>query len=337
MQYNNTTMTNTVKLVALLMHAASAHKETDMKEGLRMTIDEMREKKRELGLSNEMISKASGVPLGTVQKIFSGLTRSPRKFTIQAIEKALAQEEGAKAAELPDRAADSRQPMYIRNMSENRQSVKTAGNKYKVEEQQSDPAVLREPSAAYNAAPQDSRYTIDDYYSISEDRRIELIDGVIYDMAAPSAIHQQILGDLYILFRECSDQHGMPCEVFLSPFDVRLDKDNYTMVQPDLLVICGEYDVEHGIRFEGAPDLVIEILSPSTRSKDQLLKLVKYENAGVREYWIVDPKYRTVTVHCFREEEYTPRKYEFESQIPVGISNGTCTIDFSRVGKRPFR
>ncbi|MBP3879276.1 MAG: Uma2 family endonuclease, partial [Lachnospiraceae bacterium] len=238
--------------------------------------------------------KASGVPLGTVQKIFSGLTRSPRKFTIQAIEKALAREEGAKAADLPD-------------------------------------------TTAYNAVPQDSRYTIDDYYSISEDRRIELIDGVIYDMAAPSSVHQQILGDLHILFRECSDRHGMPCEVFLSPFDVRLDKDNYTMVQPDLLVICGEYDVEHGIRFEGAPDLVIEILSPSTRSKDQLLKLVKYENAGVREYWIVDPKYRTVTVHCFREEEYTPRKYEFESQIPVGISNGTCTIDFSRVGKRPFR
>ena len=118
-----------------------------------MTIDEMREKKRELGLSNEMISNASGVPLGTVQKIFSGLTRSPRKFTIQAIEKALAQEEGAKPAELPDRAADSRQPMYIRNMSENRQSVKTAGNQYKVEEQLSNPAVLREPESVRATIP----------------------------------------------------------------------------------------------------------------------------------------------------------------------------------------
>ena len=126
-------------------------------------------------------------------------------------------------------------------------------------------------------------------------------------------------------------------KVFLSPFDVRLDRDNYTMVQPDLLVICGEYDVEGSIRYEGAPDLVIEVLSPSSRSKDQLLKLYKYSNAGVREYWIVDPKYKIVTVHRFEEEEYTPQKYDFEDQIPVGISGGKCVIDFARVGKRPFR
>ena len=149
---------------------------------------------------------------------------------------------------------------------------------------------LREPSGTYKVSAEDTRYTIDDYYALPEDRRVELIDGVIYDMTAPSGIHQQILGDLHILFRECADRHGMPCEVLLSPFDVRLDKDNYTMVQPDLLVVCGEYDAAHEIRFEGAPDLVVEILSPSTRSKDQLLKLIKYERAGVREYWIVDPK-----------------------------------------------
>ena len=100
---------------------------------------------------------------------------------------------------------------------------------------------------------------------------------------------------------------------------------------------CGEYDVEGSIRYEGAPDLVIEILSPSSRSKDQLLKLYKYSNAGVREYWIVDPKYKIVTVHRFEEEEYTPQKYDFEDKIPVGISDGKCVIDFARVGKRPFR
>jgi Uma2 family endonuclease len=129
----------------------------------------------------------------------------------------------------------------------------------------------------------------------------------------------------------------MPCEVFLSPCDVRLDKDNYTMVQPDLLAVCGENDEEIEIRYEGAPDLVVEILSPSSRSKDQVLKLYKYHNAGVREYWIIDPKYKTVTVHRFEDEDYTPQVYKFESQIPVGISQGKCTIDFSRVGVRPFR
>ena len=229
-----------------------------------MTIAEMIEKKRELGMNNEMISEASGVPLSTVQKVFGGITKSPRKLTIQAIEKALRSEE---------------EKSNKKDMSR-------------------------------------TKYDTSDRLS---------------------GMHQRIIGDLFVLFRECADQHGMPCEVFLSPFDVRLDRDNYTMVQPDLLVICGEYDVEGSIRYEGAPDLVIEVLSPSSRSKDQLLKLYKYSNAGVREYWIVDPKYKIVTVHRFEEEEYTPQKYDFEDKIPVGISDGKCVIDFARVGKRPFR
>ena len=79
------------------------------------------------------------------------------------------------------------------------------------------------------------------------------------------------------------------------------------------------------------PDLAVEILSPSTRSKDMILKLYKYQNAGVREYWVVDPKTRTVTVHFFEEEDYDPKRYTFEDEIPVNISGGTCRIDFSRV------
>lgn len=302
-----------------------------------MTIEEMIEKKRELGMNNEMISKASDVPLSTVQKIFGGFTKSPRRLTIQAIESALLREERKKITDLPDRAAGSEKTVYSGRISELRNSEQADRTKYTIGKNRPDVMSLREPSGTYKVSAEDTRYTIDDYYALPEDRRVELIDGVIYDMTAPSGIHQQILGDLHILFRECADRHGMPCEVLLSPFDVRLDKDNYTMVQPDLLVVCGEYDAAHEIRFEGAPDLVVEILSPSTRSKDQLLKLIKYERAGVREYWIVDPKYRTVMVHYFEDEEYTPRKYEFDSQIPVSISGGKCIIDFSLVGKRPFR
>ena len=271
-----------------------------------MTIDEMKEKKRELGLTNEMISSASGVPLSTVQKVFGGVTSSPRRLTLSAIEKAL-------------QSAGENKSFYDRHSTSSERQM------------------LHEPTGNYNVIRKDKKYTLDDYYALPDERRVELIDGVIYDMAAPSAIHQRILGDLYVLFRECTDKYGMPCEVFLSPFDVRLDKDNYTMVQPDLLAVCGENDEEIEIRYEGAPDLVVEILSPSSRSKDQVLKLYKYHNAGVREYWIIDPKYKTVTVHRFEDEDYTPQVYKFESQIPVGISQGKCTIDFSRVGVRPFR
>lgn len=271
-----------------------------------MTIDEMKEKKRELGMTNEMISKASGVPLSTVQKVFGGVTASPRKLTLSAIEAAL-------LTEVKNKSCYAAHPALYKNQ------------------------LLHEPAGNYNTVRRDKIYTLDDYYALPEEQRVELIDGVIYDMTGPASIHQMILGDLYILFRECADRYSMPCEIFLSPFDVRLDKDNYTMVQPDLLAVCGKMDVENMIRYEGAPDLVVEIISPSSRSKDQVLKLYKYQNAGVREYWIVDPKFKTVTVHYFEDEEYAPQHYTFASQIPVNISQGKCTIDFSRVGVRPFR
>ena len=199
---------------------------------------------------------------------------------------------------------------------------------------------VMEPAAGYNLAPEktpkkkkkDGEYTLDDYYALPDERRVELIDGVFYDMSAPAVIHQKILGELFMLFRECTDAHEGECEVYLSPCDVRLDMDNKTMVQPDLLVICGPYDLG-AKRFEGAPDLVLEILSPSTRSKDMLLKLYKYQNAGVKEYWIVDPERETVMVYDFRDDNFYPEKYDFDSVIPVHISNGQCSIDFSRVNR----
>lgn len=253
-----------------------------------MTIEEMKARKIELGLTNEILARESGVPLGTVQKIFGGITKAPRKHTIQALEKVLSEWPGG--------------------------------------------GMLCDPGLAYKTQEK-RRYTIEDYYALPDDQRVELIDGVFYDMGAPAMIHQKILGDLYILFRECIDRHDQSCEVYLSPCDVRLDRDNYTMVQPDLLVFCHEYDIR-AIRYEGAPDLVVEILSPSTRSKDMILKLYKYHNAGVREYWIVDPKYQKVTVHYFEEVEYEPKTYDFNAEIPIAISGGSCSIDFSRIYDR---
>ena len=251
-----------------------------------MTLEEMKKKKTELGLTSEMISQLSGVPLGTVQKIFAGTTKAPRRLTIEALEKVL------------DRSDEA--------------------------------------SQAFPAA-QGRRYTLDDYYALPDEQRVELIDGVFYDIAAPSYLHQAILIQLLRLFSDCAEQHDMPCEVFIAPCDVRLDRDNYTMVQPDLLVICGKQDYLHMKRLEGAPDLAVEILSPSTRSKDMILKLYKYEKAGVREYWIVDPGQRTVTVHFFDTDHYDPIRYSFHDQIPVQISKGKCFIDFSRIAERLAR
>ena len=132
-----------------------------------MTIEEMKKKKTEKGFTNEMLSKLSGVPLGTVQKIMSGETTAPRKFTIDALSKVLGDE---------------------------------SGDYTKISH--SEKSMVSETAVAYSAEVGKRKCTIDDYYAIPEDRRVELIDGIIYDMGAPSLSHQRILGDLFVLFRE---------------------------------------------------------------------------------------------------------------------------------------
>ena len=266
-----------------------------------MTIDEMKKLKAEYGLTGGMIAQRSGVPLGTVQKVFGGVTNTPRKQTIDALERVFLEE-----------AAKKRM-------------------KYSFSESRSD--LVREPVGNYSVAEKVRKYTLEDYYALPDERRVELIDGVFYDMAAPSEGHQIVLGELYILFRECIDAHDSPCVVFLSPCDVRLDRDDYTMVQPDLFLVCDYGRSEKG-RIEGAPDLVVEILSPSTRKKDLFLKLYKYMNAGVREYWIVDPEKRQVTVHYFEAEDYFPERYDFTAKVSIHISEGKCSIDFAKVLKQ---
>ena len=285
-----------------------------------MTIEELKNKKTTLGLTNEMIAASAGIPLSTVQKIMSGATKAPRKSTLVAIETVL--------------SAEERRRSNMAGMNPDR------SRSYTYEDLPETCGTVKEPAAGYNLAPKktpekkkkDGEYTLDDYYALPDERRVELIDGVFYDMSAPAVIHQKILGELFMLFRECTDAHEGECEVYLSPCDVRLDMDNKTMVQPDLLVICSPYDLG-AKRFEGAPDLVLEILSPSTRSKDMLLKLYKYQNAGVKEYWIVDPERETVMVYDFRDDNFYPEKYDFDSVIPIHISGGQCSIDFSRVNR----
>ena len=264
-----------------------------------MTIKEMKERKIELGFTNEMISRASGVPLSTIQKIFGGATKAPRKITLDAIARALGEPDEKPAYDLSDRQ----------------------------------PGMVREAGTVYQTAGKEKLYTIEDYYALPEDQRAELIDGKFYFMNAPAFVHQMLLGRLHIAFYHCIQGKEVPCEVFLAPCDVRLDKDNYTMVQPDLLVICRDEDFLHAKRLEGAPDLAVEILSSSTRSKDMVLKLYKYQKAGVREYWIVDPKNQVVIVHCFENEDYIPVIYTFDDKIPVGISAGHCVIDFGEIKK----
>ena len=168
-------------------------------------------------------------------------------------------------------------------------------------------------------------YTYGDYLQWDDGERWELIDGVAYNMSpAPVRRHQKILRELSYQFTAFLS--GKPCEVYFAPFDVRLplsneaDEEVTTVVQPDLVVICDPDKLDvRGAR--GAPDLVIEILSPSTSRKDIKIKFDLYENRGVREYWIVDPSGGTVMIFLLGSDgRYgRPQVFTDEDSAPVGI------------------
>lgn len=189
--------------------------------------------------------------------------------------------------------------------------------------------VIREAQAPYLAQKKQGEFTIEDYYALPDTRRVELIDGVIYDMSAPSSIHQAILIKISNLLFDHIQKNQGKCMVFAAPLDVQLDCDNKTMVQPDLVVICDRNKLCKENVF-GAPDFVMEILSRSTRKKDTIKKLEKYEAAGVREYWIIDPDKKKVIVYEF-EKEMSPTIYGFEDKIPVGIFGEACIVDFTQI------
>ena len=254
-----------------------------------MTIEEMRERKRELGYSYKQIADLAGLKLGTVQKALGGFTKAPRYETIQALEKVLRKK--------PD-------PV--------------------------DADMIGETAVSYGVRKK-GEYTYEDYLSLPEDRRTELIDGTFYDMGAPSVVHQRVVRELVNKFIRCIEKSGRNCELLYAPVDVRLDKDDKTCLQPDIMVICREGIIEDTQVF-GAPDLVVEVLSRSTARIDMGLKMTKYMKAGVREYWIVDPDRKLVITYDFAAN-YAIRVFGEKDRVPVMISEGKCDIEISEVWK----
>lgn len=186
------------------------------------------------------------------------------------------------------------------------------------------------------ALPQEKSYTYEDILNWPEDERVELIDGEPYMMApAPSPDHQSISWELVLQIGNYLK--GKKCRAYHAPFDVRLFEEDGdqpynvdTVVQPDLLVVCDPSKLDgHGCK--GAPDLIIEILSPSTRQHDRLTKLNLYQRAGVKEYWIVDPEEKTVIVMTLEDgEHYAPTAYSANAVVPVGVLED-CKIDLKPV------
>ena len=165
--------------------------------------------------------------------------------------------------------------------------------------------------------PKYDSHTTDYIYSLPEGQRAELIDGVVYDMAPPNFMHQKLSLELSATIRDYIRKQKGSCEVVPAPFAVFLDADDKTYVEPDISVICDKSKLsETGCN--GAPDFIIEIVSPSSRKLDYLIKSQKYEAAGVREYWIVDPSRERTTIYRF-EEDAAPTVFAFNQTISVGL------------------
>lgn len=186
--------------------------------------------------------------------------------------------------------------------------------------------------------PQEQHYTYADLLEWNDDVRYELYSGIPMALASPSDIHQRISGEIYLQLGNYL--RGKKCRAYYAPLDVRLfeedgdhPKDVDTVVQPDLMVVCDQNKVDrHGVH--GAPDLVIEILSDSTRRIDRLTKFNLYQRAGVREYWVVDPDAHTVAVHLLQDGQYgSPDFYAANTIIPVSVLDD-CMVDLSRIFQR---
>lgn len=183
--------------------------------------------------------------------------------------------------------------------------------------------------------PKESHYTLADVLSWEEPDRVELIDGAPVMMAPPSRAHQEILTELT---RQLANYlEGKQCRVYPAPFAVRLfersgdrPEDVRTLVEPDISVVCDRDKLDE-VGCKGAPDLIIEILSPSSLRHDRLTKYNLYQRAGVREYWIVDPSARSIQSFVLESGHYTAKDLGTPGDVlKVHMLDG-CFIDLSKV------
>ncbi len=290
-----------------------------------MTREELIRYKDNYGYSTAQLSELSGVPIGTLTKILSGQTKNPRIDTMQALEDFFKNKTG--------HSGDLHlyQNLSVQGCS---LSKKTPGAFPQASPRRYDasftPMMVAERAVQYGAPiKKQGNYTTEDMEALPEGRLFELIDGVLYDMASPSYTHQKIAESVFIRIWNQINRHKGACQVSLGPVDVHPDpEDDLTVVIPDLFIVCDRDKIrKDGIY--GAPDFILEVLSPSTAQKDKITKTSKYLNAGVREYWIIDPVKKQLIVYEFE----VPMTYvlPLAGSRGIGIFGGEPQIDLDEL------
>ena len=246
--------------------------------------------KEERGYSYGFLAEKMGIEAGTLQKILTGVTKHPRQKTVEALIEVY--------TELYGKTDYVVRFDYTKGIEERLQG----------------------------------EYTIADWENLPDDLRLELIDGRFYDMGQPSVRHQVVAQEIFRRFMSFIEGNNGKCLPIIAPVGVQLNRDMKNMLEPDMIVVCdpGKLGEANGKWLVGEPDFVLEVLSDSTKKRDMTLKLRKYEEAGVKEYWIADPEREVVLTYVF-SAEVTPTVYSFNDRIPVSIYDGRLTIDFNEI------
>ncbi len=267
-----------------------------------MTLEQMRKRKQQLGYTNAQLSNLTDIPLGTLNKILCGASKHPRMENLQALERVL---------------QDTTYQYGYRSAAPF--IVQEAVEAYGLSEEEL-------PAEEGSKEKKTGEFTIEDYYALPDDKRVELIDGVFYDMPTPTIEHQLLAGSIHSQIINYIRRKKGKCIPLISPVDVQLDADNKTMVQPDVVIVCDRSRIDER-KVIGGPDFVLEVVSPSSVIKDYVKKAAKYEAAGVREYWIVDPLQQKIITYDFVEANL-PGFYPLGGKIKMALFDGDLAIDF---------
>ena len=293
----------------------------------------MKDKKRELGYSYEMIARLAGVSIATVKKIFSGEVKNPRYETLQRLEEAFVRKPEFNVREIPFRY-DPEDTSYTyedyETFPEYASVEQISGKIYPryPSDKKSDSRFKRMTFDELVRSPRNGSYTFEDYENFPDDIRVEIVRGRIYAMATPTTTHQLIAGEIHYQIMVFIRQKGGGCVPFISPIDVKLLPDSLTAVEPDVIIICDRDKITKK-KIEGAPEFVVEVLSPSTAAYDRTVKLDDYRDAGVRELWFVDPEKERILIYDFDHD--MTKIYGFQDKVPVGIFDGALEIDFTEI------
>ena len=296
-----------------------------------MTLHEILAFKDSLGISIVNTSRLSGVPVITIAKIFSGETEHPRQVTLDAIERGLRR---------PEAVAYSKKHGYL-NSSEGDYARKTLGistgyifgsEKDAIKEDGSfvhgtSPGKLPEDPIA----PEPGLHTYEEFAALPEGSRVELIDGRFYDMGAPTPVHQQIIDEIHFQIRSQIKEKGGECKS-MSGIGLRLDSldKSGTGLIPDFVIICDKTNL-HKKSFHGVPEFVLEVLSPSSRKIDLGIKMLKYQQHGAKEYWIVDPVKERLIIYNFMNDSENPIVLPLAGNRGLAIYEGTISVDLQAI------